>query len=315
MTWYARVPDPFRKSVHFFSLGTVSKSEAKRILQDRIKAGDFDIKDKRETATLREVAEKFGAYERAKGTKSRSLETMFQAIKMLEPLFSKPFSKITTQEISETFMSAAEGIAPITYRNRKAIISTFFNYAVDVLELAQRNPINKAIPRRKIPKKKHDFWTKEQVDRIIANAPTPRTRLLWSFMAFAGLRKSEAEAMKPEMIRDGYIYIKGKGDKEARVPVSPRLQREIDRYDGEWTFYYSPACLTTAARIAIPEGFAGKAHAHRFRYSFCSNLARAGVSVPVIQSLMRHESVTMTIDTYCSVMDDDNEKAIKETFK
>jgi hypothetical protein len=56
MTWYARVPDPHRKGkIHYFSLGTISKSEAKLLMQQRIKEGAYDIKDEAETMTLQEV--------------------------------------------------------------------------------------------------------------------------------------------------------------------------------------------------------------------------------------------------------------------
>lgn len=315
LTWYARVPDPRKRGVpHYFSLNTTSKSEAKIRKEERLKAGDFDLKNEAETMTLGEAAVKFEQYERAKGTKPRSIETMLQALNMLKGLSGKRISDITNKEISETFLESGESLSPITYRNRKAILSTFFNYLVDVLEILPHNPIRKAIPRRKIPKKKRDFWTADQIDRIIANAPNPRARLLWSFMAFAGLRVSEAKAMRPESIHDGYIHVKGKGDKEAKIPICPRLQREIDRYDGEWKFSFAEETLRKVAAKAIPEGFPGKAHAHRFRHSFGSNLIRAGVNIKIVQTLMRHESINLTLDTYGHILDTDCEKAIKDVY-
>ena len=242
---------------------------------------------------------------------------MLQATSMLKPIFDRRISDLTKKEISETFMTASDRLSPITYRNRKAILSTFFNYLVDILEILPHNPIRKAIPRRKIPKKQRDFWTADQIDRIIANAPTPSTRLLYSLMAFAGLRLSEARAMCPGKIHDGYLHVKGKGDKEATIPICPRLQREIDRYDGDWKFSFTEETLRKVAAKAIPEGFPGKAHAHRFRYSFGSNMLRSGkvVNLKIIQRLMRHENITLTIDTYVSILDDDCEKAISEVYK
>ena len=315
-TWYARVPDPHAKGkIHYFSLGTSSKTEAKIRMQERLKAGDFDIKNEAETMTLGEAAVKFEQYERSKGTKPRSIDTMLQALSMLKSLFSMRVLDITNKEISEAFMISGNKLSPVTYHNRKTVLSTFFNYLVDILEIIPHNPIRKAIPRRKIPKKKRDFWTSEQIDRIIAKAPHPRIRLLWSFMAFAGLRVSEAKAMRPEAIYDGYIHVKGKGDKEAAIPICPRLQREIDRYDRAWKFTFSEEPLRKAAAKAIPEGFPGKAHAHRFRHSFGSNLIRAGVNVKIVQTLMRHESITLTLDTYGHILDTDCEKAISKVYK
>lgn len=316
LTWYARVPDPLKKGrPHYFSLGTTSKAEAKRIKDERLKSGAFDIKNEVETMTLGEAAVKFEQYERAKGTKPRSIDTMLQAVNMLKILYNKKLSEITNKDISDAFCSSSGSISPLTYKNRKTILSTFFNYISDVLEAIRSNPIKKSIPSRKVPKKSREFWTQEQVDRIIANAPNPRARLLWSFMAFAGLRRSEAENMRLEMIHEGEIHVKGKGDKEAKIPICPRLQREIDRFDGEWRFVYNKRQLVKAAKAALPEGFPGTAHAHRFRHSFGSNLIRAGVNVKIVQTLMRHESINLTLDTYGHILDTDCEKAIKEVFK
>ena len=316
MTWYARVPDPHKKSsIHFFSLGTTGKSEAKLIMQQRIKEGAYDLKDKAETMTLGEAAVKFEQYERAKGVKPGSIDAFVRGLKSLESLFERPVASISAKELNEAFMDNTSGNSSRTYMNKKTIVSTFFNYVVDVLEILPKNPIKKAIPKRKVKKAHREFWTTEQIDRIIANAPSPNTRLLWSFMAFAGLRASEAKAMRPEKIYGGKIHVVGKGDKPATIPVCPRLQREIDRYDGEWNFKASQYTLEKAARKALPEGFQGKAHPHRFRHSFGSNLIRAGVNIKIVQTLMRHENISLTLDTYGHILDTDSEKAISDVYK
>lgn len=315
-TWYARVPDPQKKgTVHYYSLGTTSKSEAKVLMQERLKAGEFDIKDEAETMTLMEAAVRFEQYERSKGNKPGSIDVFMRGVRALKPLFDRPVLSLTTKEIQEAFMECTAKNSPVTYMQKRTILSTLFGYIVDVLEILPSNPIRKAIPKKKIPKKKKDFWTLDQIDRIIAKAPNPRTRLLWSFMAFAGLRISEAKAMRPEKIYEGKIHVVGKGDKHASIPISPRLQREIERYDGEWRFRYSQATLENVAEEAIPEGFPGKAHAHRFRHSFGSNLVRANVNVKIVQTLMRHENIRLTLDTYGHILDTDSEKALKDVYK
>jgi len=316
MTWYARVPDPNKKNcIHFFSLGTNSKSEAKLLMQERIKEGAYDLKDEAETMTLGDAAVKFEQYERAKGVKPGSIDAFIRGLRSLESLFDRPIASITAKELNDAFMGNTSGNSSRTYMNKKTIVSTFFNYVVDVLEIIPKNPIKKAIPKRKVKKAHREFWTQEQVDRIIANAPDPQTRLYWSFMAFAGLRASEAKAMRPEKIYDGKIHVVGKGDKPATIPVCPRLQREIDRYDGEWNFKASQYTLEKTARKALPEGFQGKAHPHRFRHSFGSNLIRAGVNVKIVQTLMRHENISLTLDTYGHILDTDSEKAISDVYK
>lgn len=313
LTWYARVPDS--KGIHFYSLGTSNKTEAKSVLVDKIRDGVFDEKDDKSTITLGEAAVGYEKYCRGKGVKETSIEMFMISINMLKPLFGYKVVDITNKDISDTFMLAAEGINPTTYKNRKTVISMFYKYIVDVLEVIQVNPIPKAIQKRKAVKPERHFWTMEQVERIISAAITPQHRLLYSFMAFAGLRKSEAVAMTPDKIFDGEIHVKGKGDKFATIPVCPRLQREIDRCPKPWNLVFNEHTLVNTVKKALPEGFPGKAHAHRFRHSFGSNLIRAGVNIKTVQKLMRHENITITLDIYGHILDTDTKEAMEKVFK
>lgn len=319
LTWYARVPDQSRPgSVHYFSLGTESKAEAKLALQERIRDGSFESRTSPQAITLGEAVERYEKFQRAKGIRGDSLNVFLNALRAFEPLYGRPISEIRNSEISEAFLAENERKNPTTYNNNKTLVSSFFNYVVNVLEALPGNPVAKAIPRRKRVKPVRHFWTADQVDRIVALAPNPETRLAWAFMAFAGLRRSEAIGMRPEKIHDGYIHLVGKGDKPAKIPLCPRLQREIDRFDatgGRWENLHSTDyTLTRVAAQALPGGFPGKAHAHRFRHSFGSNLIRAGVNIKVVQTLMRHENIQMTLDIYGHIMDSDAEEAIVKAF-
>ena len=317
LTWYARIPDKVKKGcVHYYSLDTTSKSRAKIVLLQRIRDGSFEERLPSSEMTLGEAVVKYEQFCRAKGLKSKSLDALLFTVKAFEHLYSKPVSAIRNSELTDAFMEANGDRTPATYNVRKTILSTMFSYFVDVLEIIPTNPIKKAIPRRKSVKAVRHFWTQDQVDRIIAHAPNPPTRLAWSLMAFAGFRVSEAVAARPGDIHDGYLFVVGKGDKPAKIPLCPRLKREIERYKGDWSeLRYCDSTLENTARIALPEGFQGKAHAHRFRHSFGSNLIRAGVNVKVVQQLMRHENIKMTLDIYGHILDDDAEKAISEVYK
>ena len=318
-TWYARVPDKVKKGcVHFFSLGTESKAEAKIILQERIRDGSFDTRTEPEVITLGDAILRYEKFQRAKGIKRDSLGVFMNALKAFEPLADRPIASIRNSELSEAFLAENDKKGPTTYNNNKTIVSSFFNYVVNVLEALPGNPVSKAIPKRKRVKAVRHFWTMEQVDRIIAMAPNPETRLTWAFMAFAGLRVSEACGMHPEKIHDGYIHLVGKGDKPAKIPLCPRLKREIDKFNaagGKWDqLRCTKTTLIHYAELAIPGGFPGSAHAHRFRHSFGSNLIRAGVNIKVVQTLMRHENIQMTLDIYGHIMDTDAEDAIGKAF-
>lgn len=315
LTWYARVPDKMKGSVHFFSLGTSSKSEAKILLQERIREGAYDTRVTPSTITLGEAVEKYEQFQRSKGLKEGSISMFLNSLQSLSALFGRQIAGLTKAEIAEAFLASNDGVGPTTYNNNKTVVSMLFQYLVDVLEILPSNPIAKAIPKRKRVKAVRHFWTLEEIDRIIAAAPTPNVRLAWSFMAFAGLRRSEAMNLKPEDIHDGYIYVLGKGDKYEKIPVCPRLEREIERHGLAWDrLYVDHKTIVKYARIALPEGFLGKAHAHRFRHSFGSNLIRGGANVKVVQKLMRHENIKMTLDIYGHILDTDAEETIGKIF-
>lgn len=315
LTWYARVPDKAKGTVHFFSLGTSSKSEAKILLQERIREGAYDSRVTPSAITLGEAVERYEKFQRSKGLKEGSISMFINSLQSLSALFGRQVAELTKAEIAEAFLASNDGVGPTTYNNNKTVVSMLFQYLVDVLEIIPSNPIAKAIPKRKRVKAVRHFWTLEEIDRIIAAAPTPNVRLVWAFMAFAGLRRSEAMNIKPEDIHDGYIYVLGKGDKYDKIPVCPRLEREIARHGLEWDrLYVNHKTIVKYAQIAIPEGFLGKAHAHRFRHSFGSNLIRGGANVKVVQKLMRHENIKMTLDIYGHILDTDAEETIGKIF-
>lgn len=318
LTWYARVPDPTRKgSVHYYSLDTVSKAQAKLVLQQRLREGVFEDRSSPAEITLGEAVARFEKFQRAKGLKSASVDVFMNALSAFEPMFDRKVSEIRNSELSEAFLSENDSKNATTYNNNKTLVSSFFNYLVNVLEALPSNPVAKAIPKRKRVKADRHFWLPDEIDFIIAGAPNPETRLAWSFMAFAGLRRSEAAAMRPENIHDGYIHLVGKGDKPAKIPLCPRLQREIERFEaagGRWEKLHVNDYSIKKVAALVPGGFLGAAHAHRFRHSFGSNLIRAGVNIKVVQVLMRHENIQMTLDIYGHILDSDAEKAIEKAF-
>lgn len=210
-----------------------------------------------------------------------------------------------------TFISGS--LSAKTVREVIRVCKQFCKWCADTYELDEWSPFV-AVKPPKVEKRKKDFWTLEQIDAILDMAPTPRFRLFWSLMAFAGLRQAEACSFGPGMLtEDGKLHVVGKGNKEAFLPVSDRLRAEIERFgtlnDGmfdepQFRYSRSNAVIRDAVRKArlVSEG---EATNHRFRHSFASNLIRAGVNVKAVQQLMRHEKVQITLDTYSHLLQED----------
>ena len=85
LTWYARVPDRIRKGcVHYSSLETVSRAQAKIVLQQRIRDGAFEERLPTNDMTLGEAVVKYEQFCRAKGLKSKSLDGLLFSLKALD---------------------------------------------------------------------------------------------------------------------------------------------------------------------------------------------------------------------------------------
>lgn len=315
MTWYARIFDTDTKAIRYVSLGTTRKTEAYALMVAKQAGGEFS--ERLDAAhTIGDAVDAYLENLSTRGANSGTLETARNALSCLSPLRSARLAEIDRKTLYDAFMESEKDMAPSTWNQKKAFVKTCLKYAIGYFGLDIRNPAD-IIPSRKNRPKERDFWTPEQVDRILDAAPTPRMRLLWALMAFAGLRIHEALKATPEDVRDGFLYVVGKGDKAAKVPVSSRLSEEMGR--GDWDF--SGICrsgswkaLEKAARKAIPEGFSGKATNHRLRHSFASNLCRNGCNPKSLQRLLRHSNIGTTLQIYSHVMEDDLRDDIEKMF-
>lgn len=208
--------------------------------------------------------------------------------------------------------SVCSSMSPKTAREMIRNVDQMMNWCADTYGMEGFNPM-KNVRTPKIAKRAKDFWTPEELDRILDCAPDLDFRLFWSLMAFAGLRHAEACAFGPSSIVDGRLRVVGKGDKEAFVPVSDRLCQEIERHgcvtDG--MFKRSKISHNELANDVLresvekaglkPEGSSN----HKFRHSFISNKIRSGVNIKAVSLLARHSDVNLTLNTYSHLLQDD----------
>lgn len=315
MTWYARIFDTETKAIRYASLGTTKKTEAYALMLEKQAEGAFSDRPE-DSRTIGDAVDAYLENLDTRGANAGTQGTARNALSCLRPIRSVKIADIDRKTLYDTFMSKERDMAPSTWNQKKAFVKTCFKYAIGYFGLDIRNPAD-IIPSRKNRPKERDFWTPEQVDLILDAAPSPSMRLLWALMAFAGLRIHEAMKAKPEDVRDGFLYVVGKGGKAAKVPVSSRLSDEMAR--GNWDF--SGICrsgswkaMEKAARKALPDGFSGKATNHRLRHSFASNLCRNGCNPKSLQRLLRHSNIGTTLQIYSHVMEDDLRGDIEKMF-
>ncbi len=161
------------------------------------------------------------------------------------------------------------------------------------------------------PKKLPTVLSPEQVWRIIHSPTNMKHRVLLMAIYSAGLRVSEALALKPEDIDSTRMLIKvenGKGGKERYSLLSKRFLEELRHYyksfrPKRWLFPSSHTgerlCYQSARMVY--EKARNKARVkkgpglHTLRHSFATHLLEAGYDIRKIQVLMGHRSLSTTM--------------------
>lgn len=316
--WYARVRDVATGKVRYVSLRTTRRTEAQLLAADMLRDGDFEDSDGARM-TLRKGIDSYLGHLRNKGTSEASVETYLQIFRKFPEFMDARISEISPERLSAAFVDRFGETSPGYYNSARTAVKSLFKYFVDILEIVPRNPMRK-LPKRKGVRKERKFWTMEQIRQILDASRDERFRLLWAFMAYQGLRIHEALKMRPEDIRDGRLHVVGKGGKYAALPLSPPMLGELDRAGWTWDFsgISQKMCrkrVIIAAKSALGDAYDGEATNHRFRHSFASNLVRAGVNIKAVQLLMRHATITMTLDIYSHLMDGDLSAGIAKLGK
>ncbi len=180
----------------------------------------------------------------------------------------------------------------------------------DPLE-AIRKPSTDDADRRRVRRYLlHDEW------RWLSKTPHA---LLYETAIQTGFRSSEIQQLQPADLRSDHLFLAGrwtKNDDDAKQYITTSLR---DRLNGHLPFEVPDhqrlakllaADLKTAREMAsdvgpLPRDFLTYMNSsdqvldfHALRHTCGAWLAIAGVQPKVIQSVMRHSSITLTLDTY-----------------
>ena len=320
--WYIRTFDTVTKKISFESLGTEKKGEAVEMLARR-NAERFRTPEETRAAQMPTIA---AAGREWLEMVSRGNNGTFINYRNKIPALLDYCEKRGVFKISEFTTAHAAGLVesfpkvqkPSTIATKKRVYSTFFNWAFTKYGVEKINPFQR-VKTPKMTSKEKEFWTPVQIAQILDHSEDGSERLLFAFMAYAGLRFSEAAGLCWENIEGGKISIVGKGSKFARVPIGERLRRELERFlDGAerpangriFRKYSNRRENTRIKSICDGLGMTGEAHAHKFRHSFISNLLKAGGSIVAVSKLARHEKPDITLRFYAHCLPDDLETTL-----
>ncbi len=142
-----------------------------------------------------------------------------------------------------------------------------------------------------------------------------RNRAIMETLYGSGLRVSELVNVEiPRLyLDDGYMIVRGKGDKERLAPLSPvaidairewlSVRDEIDPEPSHAHFLFlnrsgrqltRQMIFTVVRRLADAAGITKTISPHTLRHSFATHLLEGGANLRAIQMMLGHESITTT---------------------
>lgn len=181
----------------------------------------------------------------------------------------------------------------------------------------------------KLSKRHREVLGRDDIKAMEAAAPTERDKLIVRILGDCGLRAGEVvrlrigDVLRPE--NRGQFHVRGKGDRERRVPVPPSLLRRIDRYlssrkvDSETepifvslrrgrTGEYEPLTESGLGQLVRDAGVRAQlrlgVYPHLLRHSWMTEMLRQGMN-PAQLSVIAGASSRVIQDCYEHLTQDD----------
>ncbi len=198
-------------------------------------------------------------------------------------------------------------------------VRSFYRFLV--LEDEMRTDPTELLESPKRPRHLPGVLSTAEVDAIEAaiDVSTPegtRDRAIIEVLFSCGLRVSELCALRMShlFLNDGYIHVRGKGNKDRLVPISHSAIRELDHWfqvrnridikpDEEDFVFLTPQRGRHMSRITVfhnikqyaaQAGITKPLSPHTFRHSFATALLQGGANLRAIQAMLGHESIATT---------------------
>jgi site-specific recombinase XerD len=157
--------------------------------------------------------------------------------------------------------------------------------------------------------------TQSEIKKFFLGIRKYRDTAIVTLMIFCGLRSCEVLSLSVNDIDliDDRIRVRGKGGKERNLPMSASVRQSIQRY----LDYERPEVSHDRLFVVLKGAHRGQAltagglrtlfrhrrkilnldaaNPHKFRHTFCTNMIRQGVSLAVVQKLMGHADIEVTM--------------------
>jgi site-specific recombinase XerD len=224
-----------------------------------------------------------------------------------------------------------------TRARKLACIKSYFKYLYRVEKIITDN-VAEDLEAVKIPDKEVIYLNKDQAKQLL-NSVNKESVNYWRDLCIltvflnTGLRLSELQGLRIDMIKDDEITIIGKGQKKREVFLNDDCLKSINEYlenrnedgfneeDKKYLFLsYRKQRITKAGIERMVKdylkkaGFGEEFHTHTLRASFCTNVYNSGeIGMKTLQDLMGH-SLMSTTQRYLGTNKEEKRKAVKNIY-
>ena len=268
----------------------------------------------------------FLATKKLEGLSPRTLRNYEYILRKLQNTFYKPVSTITTADIKMFMYSEAEKKSPSSMNTFMTPIKLFFSWLQNE-EFIIKNPCASIKPVKE-PKRMRKPLTEEQVETLRDTMLTRREKAILEFFLSTGCRLSEVLNVKIKELdfNNKTLLVIGKGNKERKVYFTERCKRALlnylkDRKDNcEYLFVTDrKPCRKLSTRgmevivnkMQMKSGLERNIHPHIFRHTFATHALRSGMKPEVIQQILGHEDVGITLKVYAKLAESDVEHSYR----
>ena len=192
------------------------------------------------------------------------------------------------------------------YRNNKAPLHEMIHYKKNSLKHLRVKIIKKIIDPLQI----------DQINKFLTSLTKYRDISIVLFMYLCGIRSNEVINIESDNLNliEHKCKILGKGNKYRMIPIPENLINILNKYikferpkDARTSKLFVNLKGQKKGSSMTTDGLRGlfryhrkitnliEANPHKFRHTFGSEMAKQGMPIPVLQKLMGHESINMTM--------------------
>jgi integrase len=240
------------------------------------------------------------------------------------------------------------GVGHTSLLRIKSLLSGVFKHAKREGFIDNENPMRDVSAPGRSAKYKGPAYTMQDIEHhlVAVGKKDVRASVVIMLAAFTGMRESEIRGLRWSDYDGHSLHVRRSvwrthvnqpktESSEASVPVLPLLQRALDghrmRVNGKDDQYIFagvrrgvPLNLANLARRVIVPAFAEYSEEieqavmwkgwHAYRRGLATNLGSAALGVPpkIVQAILRHSSITTTLNIYTQVPDEDARQALQK---